>query len=241
MQAKWLNFDVGSMLSGKDLMSGNPIRTHRALPGQEGMCIVQLWERKSTGCVLLIVLLQSVIPSSFSVRFVRSVLYFQGTGSRLGEWGGVMVSNIPGSFCYRHVCVVYSIPGTLTTFLQNNLNWIFEKYSVKILCAVIDWVWLGIPISCVVGYSSTCPIHVHPCSMAKYPDSQLPQKLFKPENGSLWQCLITYLKDKKMCKIFSLYQEVRAHDMLCSIVQFKMFGFYFCYFVMLHIIRQWML
>ena len=33
----------------------------------------------------------------------------------------------------------------------------FQKYSVKILYAIMDWVCLGQPKQSIVGYSSTCP------------------------------------------------------------------------------------
>ena len=45
---------------------------------------------------------------------------------------------------------------------QNSHNAIFyrngQKDSVKILYAIIDWLWLGFPKQCIVGYSLTSPI-----------------------------------------------------------------------------------
>ena len=43
----------------------------------------------------------------------------------------------------------------LTTFSQCNFS---LKYSVKIIYAIIDWVYPGLPKWCIVGYSLTCPI-----------------------------------------------------------------------------------
>ena len=37
-------------------------------------------------------------------------------------------------------------------------HWNFQKYSVRVLYAIIDWVCRGIPKWCIVGYSLTCPI-----------------------------------------------------------------------------------
>ena len=38
-----------------------------------------------------------------------------------------------------------------------------QKYSVKIIYTIIDWVCLGIPEWCIVGYSVTCPINLWLC------------------------------------------------------------------------------
>ena len=48
--------------------------------------------------------------------------------------------------------------GMLTTLPQCSFYWIFQKYSVKILYAIVNRVCLGIPVQCFVGYSLTCII-----------------------------------------------------------------------------------
>ena len=40
-------------------------------------------------------------------------------------------------------------------------HWNFKIYSVKILLAIIDWLCLGIPKWCIVGYLFTCSNRVH--------------------------------------------------------------------------------
>ena len=109
-------------------------------------------------------------------------------GKRLGIWNSTLAEKagfkrvLPASEYYKYVTwlshinptsfifmfqfelheplgLVVSVNyGITTTFPQCSFHWNFQKYSVKILYAIIDWVCLGIPKHWLVGYLLTCPI-----------------------------------------------------------------------------------
>ena len=61
-----------------------------------------------------------------------------------GNWDNEIRVNNLNKACYQHSQSHTAI-----------FHWNFQKYSVKFIYAIIDWVWLGFPELCIVGYSLT--------------------------------------------------------------------------------------